>query len=200
MKTSPKPFAESCVQNYQPILSVIKPLLVKAKALLEIGSGTGQHAVYFANQLPHLRWQPSDREPYLNGIKHWLDDARNKNVLLPIQLDVLVSTWPIQNYDAVYTANTLHIMAMDAVEALFRGAGQCLQSGGQLLIYGPFNYNGAYTSESNAAFDQWLKNRDINSGIKPFEAIAQLASDNAMQLENDFDMPANNRLLHFIKQ
>lgn len=194
-----KPFAESCAQNREPVLTVIKPVLKNAASLLEIGSGTGQHAVYFASELAPMTWQTSDCRSYLNGIKHWIDEAGEENLLSPIELDV-TSEWPNKTYDAIFTANTVHIMGEEAVTALFQGAGRCLDRDGVLLIYGPFNYKGNYTSDSNRRFDQWLKERDPASGIKHFEDICRLADNNGMKLENDFEMPANNRILSFRKR
>ena len=192
-----KPFSESCLQNCEPIFSVIAPLLSEAKTLLEIGSGTGQHAVYFSERLKHMSWQTSDCQPGLDGIRLWLDEAGLDNTPQPLELDVAKSTWPAEQYDAIFTANTIHIMHREEVEIMFRHLGEHLSENGHLLIYGPFNYHGAYTSESNARFDSWLKNRDVESGIKDFEMINKLAADNNLVLENDYSMPANNRILHF---
>ncbi len=198
MKT--KPFSESCLQNFKPIISVIEPILSGCNSLLEIGSGTGQHAVYFSDRLSHLKWQTSDCQPYLEGIACWLDDAMLDNILYPIELDVARSSWPDKKYDAIYMANTIHIMHADEVEKMFAQIGEHLVSGGHLLIYGPFNYHGDYTSESNRHFDQWLKDRDSDSGIKHFEEILRLAGESGLMLKKDYAMPANNRLLHFVKK
>jgi len=192
-----KPFAESCVQNAKPIINIIQPLLANTEKLLEIASGTGQHAVYFADLLAPMQWQCSDCRPALDGINGWLAEAAKANLLPAIELDVTASDWPEPYFDAVFTANSVHIMGQTAVEAMFRGVGKLLSRHGQFLIYGPFNYHGSHTSESNARFDQWLKQQNNESGIKHFEQIVGLAEQNGMQLENDFDMPANNRILHF---
>lgn len=192
-----KPFAESCVQNREPIFSVIAPLLRDCRRLLEIGSGTGQHAVYFAAGLPHLEWQTSDRAASHAGIRAWIEDAGLENVLPPLMLDVSADDWPQTCFDAVFTANTVHIMSHDEVEAMLAGVGRCLDDNGSLLIYGPFNYHGEYTSDSNARFDIWLKQRDPRSGIKDFEWLVDQAAGHGMMLENDYAMPANNRILHF---
>lgn len=194
-----KPYSESCLQNCEPIFSVIEPLLSSTNSLLEIGSGTGQHAVYFSERLSHLKWQTSDCLPYLEGIGLWIDGAELENVLLPIELDVAKSNWPSTSYDAIYMANTIHIMHASEVEIMFTQLANHLESEGQLIIYGPFNYDGQYTSESNQRFDQWLKNRDANSGIKNFEDIHVMAKRAGLSLENDYEMPANNRILHFLK-
>lgn len=190
-----KPYAESCDQNREPILEVIRPLLECSRHLLEIGSGTGQHAVYFSAHLPHLAWQTSDVSENLPGIHAWLDDEGPANALRPLALDVRLGPWPEQHYDAVFSANTVHIMAWDAVEALFAGAGPLLLPQGLFILYGPFNYGGRYTSESNARFDQWLKARDPKSGIRNFEDLDALARKAGMVLHADIEMPVNNRTL-----
>jgi len=194
-----KPYSESCLQNCEAIFSVIEPLLVSAKSLLEIGSGTGQHAVYFSERLSHLKWQTSDCLPYHEGIQLWIDDAGLRNVLPPIELDVAQSSWPSKKYDAIYMANTIHIMHANEVEIMFKHLAKHIEPTGQLIIYGPFNYDGQYTSESNQRFDQWLKNRDTESGIKNFEDIHAMAELADLRMAKDYAMPANNRILHFLK-
>jgi cyclopropane fatty-acyl-phospholipid synthase-like methyltransferase len=190
-----KPCAESCEQNSGPILRVIKPLLENCASVLEIGSGTGQHAVYFAEHMPHLTWHTSDCAQYMSGINLWLDDAGLENLLRPIELDVSRSIWPRICVDAVFSANTVHIMRWPDVEALFSGVSDVLRQGGVFLLYGPFNYKGAYTSLSNENFDRWLKNRDPDSGIRDFEELDRLALQAGLSLVNDIEMPANNRIL-----
>lgn len=192
-----KPYAESCEQNREPILSVIKPLLAQQQSVLEIGSGTGQHAVYFSQQMPQLTWQPSDQQEFLPGISLWIEDARLANIAEPIELDVKTSNWPDTTFDTVFSANTLHIMHWHEVQALFRGIKNILANNGLLLIYGPFNYNQTYTSDSNARFDNWLKQRDPLSGIRNFEDVNALAEEQGLVLLNDYAMPANNRILYW---
>ena len=194
-----KPFAESCEQNKHVILDVIRPLLQDAKDVFEIGSGTGQHAVFFAGEMNHLTWHTSDRAENLEGIRQWLNEAKLTNTRGPIELDVRYSQWPAIIYDAIFSANTLHIMSWSEVEALFEQVANVLGQHGHLLVYGPFNYQGEYTSESNRHFDQWLKNRNPQSGIKHFEDVNHLAQQAGLILENDFEMPANNRILHWKK-
>ena len=194
-----KPYSESCDQNREPILATITPILTTKHSVLEIGSGTGQHAVYFAAKMPHLKWYTSDCLPYHEGIKLWLQEACLPNVIAPLELDVSTSQWPNINVDAVFTANSIHIMNDEDVVNFMSGVGQLLGVDGSLMIYGPFNYAGQYTSESNERFDQWLKRRDPESGIKHFEDLLSLADENGMQLVADHEMPANNRLLQFIK-
>jgi len=194
-----KPYSESCDQNREPILSVILPILADSRAVLEIGSGTGQHAVAFAAQMPQLTWHTSDQLEYHAGIRLWLDEARLENVRAPLTLDVMQADWPEIDVDAVFTANTAHIMGWQAVQAMFAGIGRLLPTAGHFLIYGPFNYGHQFTSESNARFDVWLKARDPRSGIRNFEDMLALAKDAGMVLKNDYAMPANNRILHWQK-
>lgn len=197
MKTLNKPYSESCDQNRESILSVIQPVLADSRSVLEIGSGTGQHAVAFALGMPHLIWHTSDQRENHAGIQLWLDESGLDNVRAPLSLNVMQAEWPDIEMDAIFTANTAHIMHWPEVEVMFDGIGQLLSAGGNLLIYGPFNYDGQYTSDSNARFDQWLKARDPMSGIRNFEAVDSLASKAGMVLKNDYTMPANNRILHW---
>jgi cyclopropane fatty-acyl-phospholipid synthase-like methyltransferase len=190
-----KPFSESCVQNREPILAVLREAFADRRHVLEIGSGTGQHAVYFAPELPHLVWQTADVPQHHAGIRAWLDDAALPNVRPPLALDANDTAWHDGHYDAVFSANTLHIMSWAEVERCFAGIGAVLESGGTLIIYGPFNYNGAYTSASNARFDAWLKARDPASGVRDFEAVDALARAQGLVLQQDIAMPANNRTL-----
>ncbi len=194
-----KPYSESCDQNRDPILAVIQPLFSACKELLEIGSGTGQHAVFFAQQMPHLIWHTSDRRENHSGISMWLNEADLANTGLPLALDVSHDHWPQQEFDAVFSANSAHIMHFQDVETMFAGVGRVLKQGGLFALYGPFNYNGEFTSESNARFDLWLKDRDPLSGVRDFEALNQLARQAGMQLLNDDEMPANNRILSWIR-
>jgi cyclopropane fatty-acyl-phospholipid synthase-like methyltransferase len=194
-----KPFSESCEQNRAPILEVLRIELAGKSRLLEIGSGTGQHAVYFAPEFPELSWQTSDVVETHAGIRAWLDDTGVANVLPPFALHVCKDAWPTARYDAVFSANTAHIMSWPEVERFFAGVGQALEAGGVFCLYGPFNYNGHYTSESNARFDQWLKQRDPLSGVRDFEALQALAGKAGLQLKEDYVMPANNRTLVWSK-
>lgn len=190
-----KPFAPACERNRDPILAVLRPLLADARGVLEIGSGTGQHAVHFAAALPQLTWQTSERAEHLPGIRAWLDEAALPNTPPPLALDVAHGPWLAQRFDAVFTANTLHIMGWAQVQAFFAGLDGVLADGGVLAVYGPFNRGGAFTSDSNAQFDQWLKARDAASGIRNFEAVDALAREAGLRLEADHGMPANNRLV-----
>jgi len=193
-----KPFSQACENNKPHILSVLLTSLQRSKNLLEVGSGTGQHAVHFAANMPWLTWQTSDVIDNHQGINLWLNDFPAKNLYAPIELD-LNNPWPIKQVDAIYTANTLHIVSWQLVQAFFQGVERHLSAEGKLCIYGPFNYQGKFTSDSNAAFDLWLKERDAQSGIRDIEAIIELALQAGLHLENDHEMPANNRLLIFKK-
>ena len=195
------PYSQSCENNKAAIAAILKDSFSQSTQVLEIGSGTGQHAVHFAKLLPHLTWQTSDQLAYHTGINAWITAEPNTNLCSPLELDVL-HPWPISQLttpliDAIFTANTLHIMSKPMVEQFFIGAGKHLAISGQLCIYGPFNYRGEYSSESNRNFDAWLGQRDPQSAIRDFEWIAQLASEQGLRLVADFSMPANNRLLHF---
>ena len=194
-----KPYSESCEQNRTPILAVLRAVFADRQHVLEIGSGTGQHAVYFGAELPHLRWQTADVLAHHPGIEAWRTEAALPNVLPPLELDANETGWHAGRYDAVFSANTLHIMSVQEVEKCFTGIGQVLEPGGVLAIYGPFNYQGQFTSDSNARFDQWLKSRDPASGIRDFEAIDALARQQGLALLHDHAMPANNRTLVWTK-
>jgi cyclopropane fatty-acyl-phospholipid synthase-like methyltransferase len=194
-----KPYAESCEQNRAPILAVLREQLAGHTHLLEIGSGTGQHAIYFAPAFPDLVWQTSELENAHTGIRSWLDEASLPNVLPPVALDVCNDSWPQASYDAVFSANTAHIMSWREVQCFFAGVGRILETGGVFCLYGPFNYGGHYSSESNARFDQWLQQRNPASGIRNFESLNELAGRAGMRLSKDYEMPANNRTLVWSK-
>jgi cyclopropane fatty-acyl-phospholipid synthase-like methyltransferase len=188
-------YSEACERNKDPILAVLKEILRHRTFVLEIGSGTGQHAAYFAAHLPHLVWQPSDRAENMEKLVARVEQASLPNLRLPILLRVEDDPWLVNRPDAIFSANTAHIMASENVERMFKGAADVLQTGGLMVLYGPFNYDGAFTSESNRAFDASLRQRDPESGIRDFEAIARLASAYNFTLLKDYEMPANNRLI-----
>ncbi len=196
---SPKPYSEACERNKGPILEVLETAFANAASVLEVGSGTGQHAVHFGSALPHLTWQTSDLPDNHAGIRMWLDEAKLANVRAPLLLNVDDDRWPIGHADAIFTANTLHIMSWEHVGRLFTGAGRILNPGGSLCIYGPFNYNGAHTADSNARFDAMLRARDPQNGIRNIEDVNELGLHHGLKLEADHSMPANNRLLVFRK-
>lgn len=194
MSTS-KPFAPACERNQQPIAEILKSAFQSVNQVLEIGSGTGQHAVYFAGKMPWLHWQPSDVENNIAGIQAWVDDAALPNLSSPLVLDVNDDHWPVNRFDALFTANSLHIMSWESVKSFMQNGAQRLDLNGYLATYGPFNYGGNYTSASNAQFDQWLKQQSQQSAIRNFEDMAELAARHALELCEDYAMPANNRLL-----
>ncbi len=189
-----KPHAPSCDRNRGPILAVLRRHFGDRHRVLEIGSGTGQHAVYFAEALPQLIWQTSDVGENLPGINLWLAEARLPNLPAPLLLDVN-SAWPPVRYDAAFSANTLHIMSWPEVERLFAALDAALEADAVLAIYGPFNYLGRFSSRSNAWFDESLKLRTPTMGIRDFEAVDALAQSIGMTLVEDCAMPANNRTL-----
>jgi cyclopropane fatty-acyl-phospholipid synthase-like methyltransferase len=196
MMTVDKPFSQACENNKGPILEVLTPLLMEFDKVLEIGSGTGQHAVHFAQALPHLQWLTSDRSINHAGILSWQREAKLSNLQPPLLLD-LNEAWPIDEVPVIYTANTLHIISKELVERFFTGVKKHLSKRGLLVIYGPFNYAGQFTSESNAAFHQRLLQRDPLSGVRDSEWIIELARHSELSLQADHAMPANNRLLIF---
>lgn len=189
-----RPFSQACANNQQPILEIIEPLLAGVDEVLEIGSGTGQHAVYFGAAMPHLRWQCSDRLENHAGIDAWREWAQLPNVLPPLNIDIN-EHWPIESTPAVFCANVIHIISWPEVEKLFVGLGRHLRKPGIVCFYGPYNYNEQFTSESNARFDQWLKAQDLRSGIRDFEKVNVLAQNVGLVLQADHAMPANNRCL-----
>ena len=195
-----KQYSESCDQNRDPILAILRKVFAGTQHVLEIGSGTGQHAVYFARHLPHLSWQTSDKPENHPSIRAWIADSCEGNVLPPLELDVTVDQWPVQSYDGLFSANTAHIMGWPAVQLMFEGIGRVLKPGAAFCLYGPFNYGSRYTSDSNERFDAWLKARDPASGIRNFEDLNVLAKRNGLHLEADHEMPVNNRLLVWVKQ
>lgn len=191
-----KPFSQACVNNQGPILAILEQAFADVSRVLEIGSGTGQHAVYFAPGLPHLRWQPSDRQENIAGIHAWMDDHPSRNLSKPLVLDVDLR-WPKGEYDGVFTANTCHIMSWQSVINLFQGVGRLAAEDTSFAIYGPFKYGGKFTTESNANFDQWLRTQGSHQGVRNIEDIVELAAEQGFSLVKDYPMPANNQLLLF---
>jgi len=187
-----KPFAPSCERNKAPILQVLKPLYAGVSRVLEVGSGTGQHALHFAAALPHLVWQCSDVPAHLPGMRLWLDEAALANLPPPLALDVSQGL-PSGPWDAVFTANTLHIMSWIEVQRLFGGLAAVLPHDGLFTAYGPFNRDGRFTSEGNARFDAELRQADPRRGIRDLAAVDALARAAGLQRLADEPMPANNR-------
>jgi len=199
-KVTEKPFAPASERNREPILEVLRIHFADRQRVLEIGSGTGQHAVHFAAALAHLVWQTSERPEHLAGLRTWLDEAELPNTPPPLGLDVTDPAWPMSEYDAAFSANTLHIMAWSEVEAMFRGLARALKHGAIVAVYGPFNRDGHFTSESNQAFDRSLKQRAAHMGIRDLAAVDALGATIGLQRIADHAMPANNRLVVWRKQ
>ena len=187
--------SEACERNKGPILEILGEAFARSRRVLEIGSGTGQHATHFAAHLPHLVWQPSDTGDYLTGLRERISHEGTPNLRAPLELDVRDLPWAVEPVDAVFTANTLHIISWDAVKDLFRGIGAVMSGPGVLAIYGPFRYGGRFTSASNAEFDRYLRARDPASGIRDFEEVNTLSSEQGLSLLADHPMPANNQFM-----
>ncbi len=197
--TDELPCSQASENNKTPILDVLRTWLAQSRVVLEVGSGTGQHAVHFAPALPHLIWQTSDLQSAHAGINAWIAKCPSSNLRAPIVLDVQRGDWQEDvsqlAVDAVYSANTAHIMHWKVVCSLFEGVGRLLPAGGLLLLYGPFSDGGRHTSDSNRAFDASLRARDPDMGIRDLYALDALAADAGLRMAGNQGMPANNRLL-----
>jgi len=193
------PFSEACERNKEPILRVLRSVYADREQVLEIGSGTGQHAVHFAAQLQHLTWHPTEQLAYLPDLAARVKLEGSRNLRRPTVLDVNQTVWPVRSVDAIYTANTLHIMGWAEVVAMFRGLDGVLAPDGVLCVYGPFRYDGRYTSDSNRDFDRMLQDRDALSGLRDMTDVSSLAARHGLRLRADHDLPANNRLLEFAR-
>ena len=189
-----KPDAPAARRNREAILAVLQREFADSSAVLEIGSGTGQHAVFFAERLPHLEWQTSDRAENIDGIEQWIGEAQLPNVPAPAVLNVLTDEPPAKRFDAVFSANTAHIMSMQAVEKMFDVVGDVLGAGGIFCLYGPFNLDGKFTSESNERFDRALKNEDPEMGLRDLTVLDRLASARGLHSERRYAMPSNNMI------
>lgn len=194
------PYSQACENNKAPILALLQQAFAKCAAIMEIGSGTGQHAEHFARHLPHLTWQASDQLHYLPELNERLKRAALANLPQAFCFDVTQQPLPASRFDGLFTANTLHIMSWLMVESLFQRLDKLLDTNATLCIYGPFNYDGQYTSESNQLFDQSLKSRDPAMGIRDIEHVLALAERQGFNLQQDYTMPANNRLLWFKRE
>lgn len=194
-----KPCSPACARNQAYILAELKQLLPTHAHVLEIGSGTGEHAIHFAKALPHIHWQTSDLENNHPGIQSWLEDAELKNVLFPLSLDIDQDTIPNNRYDVVFTANTFHIMSWDTVKNCIQKVGEALEPGGMFIIYGPFNREGQYTSDSNAQFDAFLKSVDPKQGIRDFDDVDKAMKAARLKKFKQIAMPANNFMLVYQK-
>ena len=190
-----KPFAPACENNKGPILEALRRVFSDTSDVLEIGSGTGQHAVWFAAALAHLVWRTSDLPRNHAGINAWIDEAGLDNVERPFSLDVARRPWPLAGVSGAFSANTAHIMHWPQVEAMFGGLAEALTPGARFALYGPFACDALHTSASNAAFDQSLRAQDPGMGVRDLRDLERLAAGGAMALEDDIAMPANNRIL-----
>lgn len=193
-------FSKAAEKNQGPIQHVLSEALAASRRVLEIGSGSGQHACAFARQLPHLLWQPSETSEFFSALAENLRRHGTDNLCPPVLLDVQAAAWPVTRIDAIFSANTLHIMPWQTVEAMFAGIGRTLDDSGLLCIYGAMRYKGAFTSASNEQFDRSLKQRDPRRGIRDFEAVDGLARQQGLILLVDRQMPSHNQLLIWQRQ
>lgn len=196
-----KPYSSACERNRDPILEVLKKEIgPKNRRLLEIGSGTGQHAIYFAPHFSHVEWVLSDRASQHLGIKMWLKESKAKNITGPIRFEVGRGNFPRESFDLIFTANTFHILSWKECKTLMKMWARRLRKGAKVMIYGPFKYNGDFTSESNREFDLKLKDDHPQRGIRAFEDINWIMIKNGFLLHHDYEMPANNRMLVYIRE
>jgi len=194
-----KQYSPSCERNKGPILAVLREIITAPGLVLEIGSGSGQHAVHFARGLSHVTWQPTDIAENLPSIAAWRAEANLPNLHEPQVLDLFADAWPVTSAQALICINTIHIVSWAGVEKLFEGAGRLLVPGGILYVYGPYRYAEKTLEPSNEEFDRWLKARDPLSGVRLFEDVNRLAEQNGLALSGDRAMPANNRSLWWMK-
>lgn len=190
-----KPFAPSADRNKEPILHELQHLLIGNTQVLEIGSGTGQHACHFAPALPHVVWQPTELESNIDGIRQWLREHQPSNVLGPVVLDVNVHPWPVAQADVCFTCNTLHIVSESSVSSIFKGARSVLRDAGRLLAYGPFLVDGEHVGSGNEEFDRWLRSENPDSGVRDLSALDVLAHTSGFGPHRRIEMPANNFLV-----
>ncbi|MED5442908.1 MAG: DUF938 domain-containing protein [Pseudomonadota bacterium] len=193
-------YSSAAEKNKGPILEALRERLPLRAHVLEVGSGSGQHALHFTEALPKLRWQPTERHDGLTALAANLAAVGRATILPPLALDLVSGPWPAGPFDAVYAANVMHIVSVPLGEALLRGAASVLREGGQLLLYGPYKFGGTFTTESNAEFDRWLKAQDPASGVREFEAVARVAETAGLELGDNRAMPSSNQLLCFFRR
>lgn len=193
-------YSPAAEKNKGPILEALRERLPLRAHVLEVGSGSGQHALHFTEALPKLRWQPTERHDGLTALAANLAAVGRATILPPLALDLVSGPWPAGPFDAVYAANVMHIVSVPLGEALLRGAASVLREGGQLLLYGPYKFGGTFTTESNAEFDRWLKAQDPASGVREFEAVARVAETAGLELGDNRAMPSSNQLLCFFRR
>ena len=189
-------YSQASENNKHPILAQLSGLFAAPGLVLEVGSGAGQHAIHFAGALPHLTWQPTDQGGYFEGLRANIRTVRMANILDPIYLDI-ADAWPERTYDYGFSANVLHIAPARLIDPFFAGFARCITANGTLCVYGPFKYNGQFTTESNARFDLWLKDNNAESGVRDVEVVNQIAMDHGFTPTGDIAMPANNQMLVF---
>jgi len=189
-----KPFSEYAERNGAPILDVLRNEFANSTKVLEIGSGTGQHAVRIAKALPFLQWQTSDLDENHDGILAWVDYSGLANLMPPLSLNVLTSDVPAAFCDAAFSSNTAHIMSGEAVQKMFDVVGNALTDRGVFCLYGPFRQGGEFNTPSNAAFHKTLRSRDPAMGIRHLESLDDYARDNNMARARLYTMPANNHI------
>ena len=193
-------YSSAAEKNKGPILEALRERLPLRAHVLEVGSGSGQHALHFTEALPKLRWQPTERHDGLTALAANLAAVGRATILPPLALDLVSGPWPAGPFDAVYAANVMHIVSVPLGEALLRGAASVLREGGQLLLYGPYKFGGTFTTESNAEFDRWLKAQDPASGVREFEAVARVAETAGLELGDNRAMPSSIQLLCFFRR
>ena len=195
-----RPFAEYAARNTQPILEVLQRELRSSRDVLEIGSGTGQHAVAFAKAMPHLVWQTSDLPENHAGINTWVENAGLDNVNPPVDLDVRHATLAPASFDAVYSANTAHIMSIAAVQRMFALAGDILRADGVFCLYGPFRLDGRFNAASNEAFDQSLRERSADMGIRDIEILDEFGIGGGLHRHRLYAVPSNNYIVIYTRR
>lgn len=194
-------FSAACERNREPILEVLRSILPDRGLVLEIASGTGMHAAWFAPRLPHLEWQPSDAdEEALASIEAWRRAEPSENLRPPVRLDVTLDVWPLREADAIFNANMIHISPFRCTLGLLRGAARLLNAGAPLVLYGPYKIGGAHTAPSNERFDASLRERDPSWGVRDLEAVREVAADHGFGFEDLVAMPANNHCVVFRKE
>lgn len=198
---SAKRHAPATARNREPILAVLQRLLPPAGRVLEIAAGSGEHAAFFAPRFPALEWQPTDLDDdNIASIAAWVEETGAANLRPPLRLDVTAWPWPVAEARVVFNANMIHISPWETTPGLMRGAGEVLAPGGLLVLYGPFRIGGAHVSDSNVAFDQWLKDQDHRWGVRDLEAVAEVAAEHGLRHMETVEMPANNRIAVFERE
>jgi hypothetical protein len=198
--TMAKGFAPAAERNRQPILDVLRRVLPPSGLVLEVASGTGQHAIFFSEHLPSLRWQPTDASSEaVQSIGAWVDETARENILAPLDLDVRSPQWPIATADALVCINMIHISPWETTEALFHGASKLLAGGAPLITYGPYRLHGEHTAPTNAAFDQSLRSRNARWGVRDIDELLDLGDRTGFTLEERVGMPANNMTLVWMR-